>query len=315
MIKFDKVNFTYQPNTPFASRALFDIDLEVKKGSYTAIIGHTGSGKSTLLQHLNGLLQPTEGKVTVGDIVVKSTSKQKEIKPVRKKVGVVFQFPEAQLFEETVLKDVAFGPQNFGISKEEAEKIASKKLQMVGLAEKFWEKSPFELSGGQMRRVAIAGILAMEPEVLVLDEPTAGLDPKARIEMMELFEGIHVGGQTVVLVTHLMDDVADYADEVYLLEKGKIISSGTPSKVFQDVDFLKAHELGVPKATEFADNLQKTGAVRFERLPITRKELVSALAEMKHSLTGRPASALNENGDSKTESEVSAQRDQVGGEN
>ena len=219
MIKFEKVNYTYQPNSPFASRALFDIDLEVKKGSYTALIGHTGSGKSTLLQHLNGLLQPTQGTVRVGDIVVTSTSKQKEIKPVRKKVGVVFQFPESQLFEETVLKDVAFGPQNFGISKEEAEKIAAEKLEMVGLSKEFWEKSPFELSGGQMRRVAIAGILAMEPEVLVLDEPTAGLDPKARIEMMRLFESIHQTGQTVVLVTHLMDDVADYADYVYLLEK------------------------------------------------------------------------------------------------
>jgi energy-coupling factor transport system ATP-binding protein len=282
MIKFDKVNFTYQANTPFASRALFDIDLEVKTGSYTAIIGHTGSGKSTLLQHLNGLLKPTDGTVTVGNITVTANSRQKEIKPVRKKVGVVFQFPESQLFEETVLKDVAFGPQNFGISKEEAEKTAAKKLSMVGLSEEFWEKSPFELSGGQMRRVAIAGILAMEPEVLVLDEPTAGLDPKARIEMMELFASIHEAGQTVVLVTHLMDDVADYADAVYLLEKGKIISCGTPSVVFQDVEFLKSHELGVPKATEFADNLQKTGAVSFEKLPITRAELVEMLVAIKN---------------------------------
>lgn len=280
MIKFEKVNYTYQPNSPFASRALFDIDLEVKKGSYTALIGHTGSGKSTLLQHLNGLLQPTQGTVRVGDIVVTSTSKQKEIKPVRKKVGVVFQFPESQLFEETVLKDVAFGPQNFGISKEEAEKIAAEKLEMVGLSKEFWEKSPFELSGGQMRRVAIAGILAMEPEVLVLDEPTAGLDPKARIEMMKLFESIHQTGQTFVLVTHLMDDVADYADYVYLLEKGHIISCGTPSDVFQEVDFLKAHELGVPKATHFADQLQKTGVYTFEKLPITRAELVNLLTSL-----------------------------------
>ena len=292
-IKFEKVNYTYQPNTPFASRALFDIDLEVQKGSYTAIIGHTGSGKSTLLQHLNGLLQPTQGTVTVGDIVVKSTSKQKEIKPVRKKVGVVFQFPEAQLFEETVLKDVAFGPQNFDVSKEAAEKIAADKLQLVGLAEKFWEKSPFELSGGQMRRVAIAGILAMEPEVLVLDEPTAGLDPKARIEMMELFESIHESGQTVVLVTHLMDDVANYADYVYLLEKGRIISCGAPEDVFQEVDFLKSHELGVPKATEFASQLQKTGAVSFDKLPITRDNLVSMLTEAKFG-TNRNLSELTD---------------------
>ena len=280
MIKFNKVNFTYQPNTPFASRALFDINLEVAEGSYTALIGHTGSGKSTLLQHLNGLLQPTEGKVNIDDIVIQASSKQKEIKPARKKVGVVFQFPESQLFEETVLKDVAFGPQNFGVSQEEALKIAREKLELVGLAEKNFEKSPFELSGGQMRRVAIAGILAMEPKVLVLDEPTAGLDPKARIEMMELFSHLHQEGQTVVLVTHNMDDVAEYADKVYLLEKGRVISSGTPQDVFQNVEFLMQHELGVPKTTEFAVRLGQRG-VLFDRLPIKRQELIQMLKEAK----------------------------------
>lgn len=280
MIKFDNVNFTYQPSTPFESRALFDINIEIDKGSFTAVIGHTGSGKSTLMQHLNGLIKPTTGKVTVGDIVIENTSKAKEIKPVRKKVGVVFQFPEAQLFEETVLKDVAFGPQNFGISEEEALKSARKKLKLVGLPEEFYEKSPFELSGGQMRRVAIAGILAMEPEVLVLDEPTAGLDPKARIEMMALFESIHAAGQTVVLVTHLMDDVADFADNVYLLEQGHVISHGTPSTVFQQVEFMKKHELGVPKATEFAVMLRARG-LAFDRLPITRAELVELLIKLE----------------------------------
>lgn len=280
MIKFDKVNFTYQPNTPFASRALFDINLEVAEGSYTALIGHTGSGKSTLLQHLNGLLQPTEGKVNIDDIIIQASSKQKEIKPARKKVGVVFQFPESQLFEETVLKDVAFGPQNFGVSQEEALKIAREKLELVGLAEKNFEKSPFELSGGQMRRVAIAGILAMEPKVLVLDEPTAGLDPKARIEMMELFSHLHQEGQTVVLVTHNMDDVAEYADKVYLLEKGRVISSGSPQDVFQNVEFLMQHELGVPKTTEFAVKLEQRGVV-FDRLPIKRQELIQMLKEAK----------------------------------
>lgn len=280
MIKFDKVNFTYQPNTPFASRALFDIDLEVEEGCYTALIGHTGSGKSTLLQHLNGLLQPTDGTVSIDNIVIQANSKQKEIKPARKKVGVVFQFPESQLFEETVLKDVAFGPQNFGVSPEEAVKIAREKLELVGLAEKNFEKSPFELSGGQMRRVAIAGILAMEPKVLVLDEPTAGLDPKARIEMMGLFRDLHLAGQTVVLVTHNMDDVAEYADKVYLLEKGRVISSGTPQDVFQNVDFLLQHELGVPKTTEFAVELQKRGVI-FDKLPIKRQELIQLLKEAK----------------------------------
>ncbi|GBG96800.1 energy-coupling factor ABC transporter ATP-binding protein [Lactococcus termiticola] len=279
MIEFQAVNYSYQLKTPFESRALFDIDLKVASGSYTAIIGHTGSGKSTILQQLNGLLQPTSGRVLVDDIAIEHDSKQKDIKPVRKKVGVVFQFPESQLFEETVLKDVAFGPQNFGVSLERATELAKEKLSLVGLPEELWTRSPFELSGGQMRRVAIAGILAMEPEVLVLDEPTAGLDPKARIEMMQLFKDIHSkAGQTVVLVTHNMDDVADFADFVYLLEKGRIIASGKPIEVFQDVEFLNSHELGVPKATAFAHKLRQAG-IAFEQLPITRAGLVTALKE------------------------------------
>ncbi|MDR0297667.1 MAG: energy-coupling factor transporter ATPase [Streptococcaceae bacterium] len=283
MIRFNHVDFAYQPNTPFASQALFDILLDIKEGSYTALIGHTGSGKSTIIQHLNGLLQPTAGEVVVGDIVIRTDSKQKEIKPVRKRVGVVFQFPEAQLFDETVLKDVAFGPQNFGISEEEARVTAREKLSLVGLPEEFWEKSPFELSGGQMRRVAIAGILAMQPEVLVLDEPTAGLDPKARLEMMQLFSKIHARGTTLVLVTHNMDDVADYADFVYVVEKGQLIKSGVPSAVFQEVAFLKAHQLGIPKATEFASALTEAsgGSVSFDKLPITRAELVTQLIALK----------------------------------
>src|SRR5574337_275827 len=180
-INFDKVTYTYQPNTPFESRALFEIDLDIIDGSFTALVGHTGSGKSTLLQQLNALLLPTSGTVTVDDTIIKSTSKGKEVKPVRKKVGVVFQFPETQLFDETVLKDVAFGPQNFGVSKADAEATAREKLRLVGISDDLFDRSPFELSGGQMRRVAIAGILAMNPSVLVLDEPTAGLDPKSRI--------------------------------------------------------------------------------------------------------------------------------------
>ena len=219
MIKFEKVNYTYQPNSPFASRALFDIDLEVKKGSYTALIGHTGSGKSTLLQHLNGLLQPTQGTVRVGDIVVASTSKQKEIKPVRKKVGVVFQFPESQLFEETVLKDVAFGPQNFGISKEEAEKIAAEKPEMVGLSKEFWEKSPFELSGGQKQRVAVARALISQPDLVLADEPTAALDFKNSEDLLNLFEEINDSGQTIIMVTH-SSLAASHAKRVLFIKDG-----------------------------------------------------------------------------------------------
>lgn len=277
-IHFDKVTYTYQPNTPFESRALFDITLDIVDGSFTAVVGHTGSGKSTLLQQLNALLLPTSGTVTVDDITIKPNSKNKEIKPVRKKVGVVFQFPETQLFDETVLKDVAFGPQNFGVTKEEAEQTAREKLRLVGIPDELFERSPFELSGGQMRRVAIAGILAMNPSVLVLDEPTAGLDPKSRIDMMRLFESIHASGVTLILVTHLMDDVANYADVMYVLEHGHVIRSGKPRQLFQDVAFMTQHQLGVPKATEFALLLRARG-YRFEQLPITRAELVHCLTE------------------------------------
>lgn len=275
-ITLESVNYTYQAGTPFEGRALFDINLSIKEGSYTAFIGHTGSGKSTIMQLLNGLNVPTEGAVIVNDIKITADSKNKDIKPVRKKVGLVFQFPESQLFEETVLKDVAFGPQNFGVSIEEAEQLAREKLAMVGISEEFFEKNPFELSGGQMRRVAIAGILAMEPEVLVLDEPTAGLDPKGRRELMSLFKELHQNGMTIVLVTHLMDDVANYADYVNVLEGGKLVRSGYPKEVFQDVDFLESKQLGVPKITKFAQQLVKRG-LQLEGLPITIEEFAEVV--------------------------------------
>ncbi|MEY8700627.1 energy-coupling factor ABC transporter ATP-binding protein [Streptococcus ferus] len=276
-INLQKVSYTYQKGTPFEGRALFDIDLEVKTGSFTAFVGHTGSGKSTVMQLLNGLNLPTQGKVQVDDWVITPDAKNKEIKGLRKKVGLVFQFPESQLFDETVLKDVAFGPQNFGLAKEEAEAIAREKLAMVGLSEELFNKNPFELSGGQMRRVAIAGILAMEPDVLVLDEPTAGLDPKGRKELMALFEKLHQKGLTVVLVTHLMDDVANYADWVHVLEHGKLVRSGSPKAVFQDIDFMENKQLGVPQITRFAANLQKRG-LHFDSLPITIEEFAEVLS-------------------------------------
>ena len=270
-IILDNVSYTYQEGTPFASVALSDISLTIEDGSYTAIIGHTGSGKSTILQLLNGLLVPTEGSVRVFDTLITSTSVNKQIRQIRKQVGLVFQFAENQIFEETVLKDVAFGPQNFGVSVEEAEAIAREKLALVGIDESLFERSPFELSGGQMRRVAIAGILAMEPKILVLDEPTAGLDPIGRKELMTLFKKLHQDGITIVLVTHLMDDVAEFADQVYVMEKGKLVKSGKPSLVFQNVEFMEKIQLGVPKITRFAQRLAERG-VSFKQLPITIEE-------------------------------------------
>ena len=277
-IALENVSFTYQEGTPLASTALSDVSLTIEDGSYTALIGHTGSGKSTILQLLDGLLVPSQGSVRVFDTLITSTSKNKDIRQIRKQVGLVFQFAENQIFEETVLKDVAFGPQNFGVSEEEAEKIAREKLDMVGIDESLFDRSPFELSGGQMRRVAIAGILAMEPAILVLDEPTAGLDPLGRKELMNLFKKLHQSGMTIVLVTHLMDDVAEYANQVYVMEKGRLVKGGKPSDVFQDVVFMKEVQLGVPKITAFCKRLADRG-VSFKRLPIK-------IEEFKESLNG-----------------------------
>ena len=277
-IALENVSFTYQEGTPLASTALSDVSLTIEDGSYTALIGHTGSGKSTILQLLNGLLVPSQGSVRVFDTLITSTSKNKDIRQIRKQVGLVFQFAENQIFEETVLKDVAFGPQNFGVSEEDAEQIAREKLALVGIDESLFNRSPFALSGGQMRRVAIAGILAMEPAILVLDEPTAGLDPLGRKELMNLFKKLHQSGMTIVLVTHLMDDVAEYANQVYVMEKGRLVKFGKPSDVFQDVVFMEEVQLGVPKITAFCKRLADRG-VSFKRLPIK-------IEEFKESLNG-----------------------------
>ena len=277
-IALENVSFTYQEGTPLASTALSDVSLTIEDGSYTALIGHTGSGKSTILQLLNGLLVPSQGSVRVFDTLITSNSKNKDIRQIRKQVGLVFQFAENQIFEETVLKDVAFGPQNFGVSEEDAEQIAREKLALVGIDESLYNRSPFELSGGQMRRVAIAGILAMEPAILVLDEPTAGLDPLGRKELMNLFKKLHQSGMTIVLVTHLMDDVAEYANQVYVMEKGRLVKFGKPSDVFQDVVFMEEVQLGVPKITAFCKRLADRG-VSFKRLPIK-------IEEFKESLNG-----------------------------
>ena len=254
-ITLKNVSYTYQAGTPFEGPALFDVNLEIKDGSYTALIGHTGSGKSTILQLLNGLLTPSVGSVTVNDIEITATSINKDIKQVRKKVGLVFQF---------------------AVSKEEAERLAREKLLLVGISEDLFSRSPFELSGGQMRRVAIAGILAMEPEVLVLDEPTAGLDPAGRKELMEIFQGLHEDGMTIVLVTHLMDDVANFADTTYVLEKGHLVKSGSPKDIFQDVEFMEKIQLGVPKITKFAQGLVEKG-LNLPNLPITITEFKEIL--------------------------------------
>ena len=278
-IRFKQVGFAYQAGTPFEMRALHDVSFSIEDGSYVAIIGHTGSGKSTILQHLNALLKPTEGLVELGDKTIDSTTGNKDLKPLRKKVGIVFQFPEAQLFEETVEKDIAFGPKNFGVSEEEALKIAAEVVKTVGLPEEVLKKSPFDLSGGQMRRVAIAGVLAMKPEVLVLDEPTAGLDPKGRLEMMEMFYKLNKEqNMTIVLVTHQMNDVSDYADHVIVIEAGNVVKEGSPKEVFSDASWLLEKQLGVPTTLAFVEKLKEKGWST-DKMPLTLDELAEAILE------------------------------------
>ena len=287
-IRFNEVNFAYQANTPFETRALFDVNFNIPSGKYTAIIGHTGSGKSTILQHLNALLKPTSGTVELGDRVVDSETSNKDLKPLRQKVGIVFQFPESQLFEETVEKDIAFGPKNFGVSEEEANQLAKETLKIVGLPEEVLHKSPFDLSGGQMRRVAIAGVLAMQPEVLVLDEPTAGLDPKGRFEMMEMFAQLQrEKGITIVLVTHQMNDVSDYADYVIVCEKGTVVKTGTP-EVFADAAWLQEKQLGLPSTVQFVEKLKAKG-FQTDARPMNLEALADLL--VSHSKNGGDTSA------------------------
>lgn len=277
-IRFKNVNFTYQPDTPFENKVLHDINFTIEDGSYTAIVGHTGSGKSTLLQHLNALKVPTTGSVWLGDYEVNASRKQKDLNRIRKEIGVVFQFPEAQLFEETIGQDIAFGPQNFGISEEEALELAREILPVVGLDESFMDKSPFDLSGGQMRRVAIAGVLVMKPSVLVLDEPTAGLDPKGQLEMMDLFNRLHKEeGITIVLVTHQMEDVAIYADNMIVLDAGRVVDEGSPRSVFRNQKWLQSIQLDVPQTVEFANSIAQKKGWEVEKLPLTLDELADGI--------------------------------------
>lgn len=258
-ITFKQVEHTYSPDTPFSYHALKGVDLIIPKGSMTALIGHTGSGKSTLIQHINALLLPTKGEIQIEEILVTATDKPNSLKPLRKKAGLVFQFPEYQLFEETILKDIIFGPTNFGVSEEEAVELAKKTLKMVGLDESYLERSPFDLSGGQKRRIAIAGILAMDPDILVLDEPTAGLDPQGAQEMLKLFKEINNQGKTVIIVSHDMNQVLEYCDEVIVMNKGKIERHEKVEDLFKETQYLNSLSIDLPIITSFIKELNDNG--------------------------------------------------------
>lgn len=281
-ITFEHVTHSYDANSPMANLGLDDVSLKINDKKFTAIVGQTGSGKSTLVRHINALLKPTAGKIIVGDRVITSETNNKNLKPLRKKVGMVFQFPESQLFEETVEKDIMFGPMNFGFSESEAKDAAHKMIELVGLNQDYLQKSPFDLSGGQMRRVAIAGVLASNPETIILDEPTAGLDPVGRHEIMDLFKSLQTKGKTIILITHNMDDVANYADEMAVMSQGKLVVSGLPSDVFNSQKLLEDDLLTLPQSAQFAQSLAKK-YFQFDKLPITIDELS---AEIKQQVNG-----------------------------
>ena len=258
-IRIEHLTHTYMPGSPFSAVALQDISLTIEDGELIGLLGHTGSGKTTLVQHLNGLLKPTEGKVIVDELDL--SAKGVSLLEVRKKVGLVFQYPEYQLFEETVAKDVAFGPKNIGLTQEEIDQRVRLALEQVSLVyDEVAQRSPFELSGGQMRRVAIAGVLAMQPKVLILDEPTAGLDPAGRRSILSMIRDLHAaGGLTVVMVSHNMDDISTLATRLVVMSKGRLVMTGTPREVFRQQELLHSIGLGIPQAAELTHALIADG--------------------------------------------------------
>jgi energy-coupling factor transport system ATP-binding protein len=280
----ENLTYKYMTGTPFEKKALDNVSMEIKDGEFIGLIGHTGSGKSTLIQQINGLLKPTSGKIFIDNECI--TDKGANLKKIRQKIGLVFQYPEQQLFEETVYKDVAFGPVNLGLSNDEIEKRIKRALKFVGMDyEKYKERSPFDLSGGQKRRVAIAGVLAMEPKVLILDEPTAGLDPKGREEILNNIKKLHDEYKmTIILVSHSMEDVAKLVDRLIVMYKGKNIITGTPREVFMQSETLERIGLAVPQVTYFVKALKDKGFdIRQDILTVeeAREELIKVLRERK----------------------------------
>lgn len=282
-ITVENLTYTYSKGMPNETRALEDVSFRLEPGEFAAIIGHTGSGKSTLVQQLNGLLRPDSGKITVGEVCI--TDPSAKMTEVRRKVGLVFQYPEYQLFEETVAKDVAFGPKQVGVTGEELNRVVADSIRLTGLDyEEVKERSPFELSGGQKRRVAIAGVLAMKPEILILDEPTAGLDPSAHRDVLELIRRIHRQERmTILLVSHNMGDIAELADRVLVMNRGKLVMNGTPAEVFSRGEPLWEMGLGLPPATEFMERLKE----RMPGIDAAQLSIEDAAKEICRYLKGR----------------------------
>jgi len=278
-ISLQQVEHRYQQGTPFERLAIQNVSIDIPSGSFMAIIGHTGSGKSTVLQHLNALLRPTKGRVMIGDRTIEANKKEKNLRAIRQKVGIVFQFPEHQLFDETVEKDICFGPMNFGVTETVAKARAREAIRQVGLSEEILTKSPFDLSGGQMRRVAIAGVLAMEPDVIVLDEPTAGLDPRGRKEIMEMFYRLHQERSlSTILVTHSMEDAARFADQIFIMHKGEVYKQGTPEEIFSSPEGLIQLGLDVPEIIRFQQRFEQTFQTKLGKPCLTMEQLIESIS-------------------------------------
>ncbi|SET56657.1 energy-coupling factor transport system ATP-binding protein [Natronincola peptidivorans] len=258
-IKIEKLTHIYNPKSPFETKALDNVSIEIQDGEFIGLIGHTGSGKSTLIQHLNGLIKPSSGKIIINNLDITDTSVK--LVEVRKRVGLVFQYPEHQLFEETVYKDIAFGPFNLGLTEKEIKERVKEAMELVKLSyDQLKDRSPFELSGGQRRRVAIAGVLAMRPEVLILDEPTAGLDPRSRDEILQQIKVLHEKYKnTIILVSHSMEDIAKLVDRIIVMHRGKVALTGAPREVFKQSSILESIGLGIPQITFLMDKLKEAG--------------------------------------------------------
>lgn len=276
-ILFKNVSHIYQPQTPMSFKAIDEITFKVKKGSFVSIIGKTGSGKSTLIKHINALLKPTDGNIVVDGFMIDNKTSNKHLKDFRQKVGMVFQFPEQQLFAETVSEDIAFGPKNFGVSGQELDYTVRHALSLVQLDESILGKSPFDLSGGQKRRVAIAGVLAMKPNILILDEPTAGLDLEGQKYILNLIRKLNrEEHMTIILVSHQMDDVAKYSDEVIVMSKGKIVRQCYPDELFIDTPFLTKYDLQMPETVKINNMLESNG-FHLDKLSLDPDELVNEI--------------------------------------
>ncbi|MBU0438122.1 energy-coupling factor transporter ATPase [Staphylococcus succinus] len=281
-VNFNKVSYVYQSGTPFEHLALRDVVTSFEQGKYYAIIGQTGSGKSTLIQHFNGLLKPSKGALQVDDVTITHKTKDKQLKQLRKRVGVVFQFPESQLFEDSVEREIMFGPKNFDMPLDEVKDRAFHLLLDFGFNRDILQQSPFQMSGGQMRKIAITSILAMDPDVVILDEPTAGLDPKSRKQIMELIKKLQIEqNKTIILVTHEMNDVAKYVDEIKIMKRGKLIESCSPRKLFSDTNYVNQLHLDVPDIVKLQRDIEDKYQYDFSKIALTEAEFIAMYKEWR----------------------------------